>query len=73
MDLVLRQTNITLAIIKYIYVFFSNIQVLTKPCIQMASLKAFVIVIYSTSIVDNATVDCNVQRQQTGLPVIVNR
>ena len=30
---------------------------LTKPCNQIASLKAFIIIIYSSSVADKATID----------------
>jgi hypothetical protein len=54
MNLVLCKTDSTLTI---------TMDTLKSPiniCNQIASLKAFVIAMYSTSIVDKAIVDCNV-------------
>jgi len=61
-NFVLRQTNITLAITKHLYVFVRNTQVINETMHLNVFLKASVTIIYAL-VVNNKTVVCNIESQ----------
>lgn len=57
MNLILYQMNDTITTTISYDVTCLIPKSLTKPCNQIASLKAFIIIIYSSYVVDKATID----------------